>query len=468
MNSGDLPELIEAQGRWWDCRRPLDRVTYEAVGIVLMVLKYTGEAGAIWFITRRVYTPLDFINPLASARRHFTEGGPDWLTPLWLLWTLPFVAVAVVFTIRRAVDAGASPWWGLAIFVPGLNLAVMFAMAVMRSQALRVQARAEHADDHSDDQPITASRGVAILVGVCVGAVYAMLLTVVSIYAFKSYGAALFFGTPIVAGAFAGFTYNFAAPRGWGASLLVAMLPVVCVGAGLMILALEGALCLLMAAPIMLPLAIVGGVIGKGIADLQHRDRRRQRELMGCLIALPVLAFGESRLPQNEKYCVMSAIDVAAPPEKVWNYVVGFPPITAPEPWLFRLGVAGPKGARIEGRGVGATRHCDFTTGSFVEPITAWDEPRRLAFDVTEQPEPMFELTPYREIHPPHLEGSFRSTHGEFVLEELSGGGTRLVGRTWYKLELAPHAYWTVWTDWIIHRIHGRVLDHIKTLAESS
>ena len=46
------------------------------------------------------------------------------------------------------------------------------------------------------------------------------------------------------------------------------------------------------------------------------------------------------------------------------------------------------------------------------------------------------------------------------------GGHTRLVGRTWYKLEFAPHAYWTIWTDWIIHRIHGRVLEHIKTLAE--
>jgi hypothetical protein len=85
---------------------------------------------------------------------------------------------------------------------------------------------------------------------------------------------------------------------------------------------------------------------------------------------------------------------------------------------------------------------------------------------VTEQPEPMFELTPYRHIHPPHLDGAFRSTRGEFRLVELPGGRTRLEGRTWYRLEIYPHAYWTVWTDWIVHRIHLRVLRHIERLAE--
>ena len=66
------------------------------------------------------------------------------------------------------------------------------------------------------------------------------------------------------------------------------------------------------------------------------------------------------------------------------------------------------------GSGVGAERHCIFTTGEFVEPITTWDEPRQLAFNVREQPDPMIELTPYRHIHPPHLDLAFRSVRGEF------------------------------------------------------
>jgi hypothetical protein len=40
------------------------------------------------------------------------------------------------------------------------------------------------------------------------------------------------------------------------------------------------------------------------------------------------------------------------------------------------------------------------------------------------------------------------------------------VGRTWYALDIRPHAYWTIWSDWLVERIHLRVLRHIKRLAE--
>ena len=111
-------------------------------------------------------------------------------------------------------------------------------------------------------------------------------------------------------------------------------------------------------------------------------------------------------------------------------------------------------------------RYCEFTTGTFVEPITTWDEPRRLAFDVTDQPAPMFELSPYRHVHPPHLDGALQSTHGEFHLVLLPDGRTRLEGRTCYRLQMFPQSYWTLWSDLLIHRIHERVLVHIKRLSE--
>ena len=122
--------------------------------------------------------------------------------------------------------------------------------------------------------------------------------------------------------------------------------------------------------------------------------------------------------------------------------------------------------SHIEGQGVGATRYCEFTTGAFVEPITVWDPPHRLAFDVTEQPAPMFELSPYRDIHPPHLDGFMRSNRGEFRLVALDDGRTRLEGRTWYEVEMFPQWYWTLWTDSIIHRIHLRVLHHVQRISE--
>src|SRR5262249_42888891 len=130
-------------------------------------------------------------------------------------------------------------------------------------------------------------------------------------------------------------------------------------------------------------------------------------------------------------------------------------------------GIAYPIRARIDGEGVGAIRRCEFSTGPFVEPITAWEAPHRLAFDVVSQPEPMHETSPYRQIDAPHLRNGLHSRRGEFRLIPLPGGRTRLEGRTWYSVEMAPQAYWGLFSDALIHAIHARVLAHVKQLAES-
>jgi hypothetical protein len=109
-----------------------------------------------------------------------------------------------------------------------------------------------------------------------------------------------------------------------------------------------------------------------------------------------------------------------------------------------------------------------FSTGTFVEPITAWEPGRRLAFDVTEAPPPLRELTPFAGVAPPHLDGYLLSRRGEFRLVPLGDGRTRLEGSTWYELRLGPEAYWQVYSDWLIHRIHQRVLQHIRSEAEAA
>lgn len=136
-------------------------------------------------------------------------------------------------------------------------------------------------------------------------------------------------------------------------------------------------------------------------------------------------------------------------------------------PCFFRAGIAYPVRARIWGRGVGAVRHCEFSTGPFVEPITIWDEPRLLAFDVTQQPHPMRELSPYRALDPPHLSGFFQSRRCQFLFMRLPDGGTRLDGTTWYTQSLWPGSYWRLWSDYLVHKIHSRVLEHIKSESES-
>jgi hypothetical protein len=188
---------------------------------------------------------------------------------------------------------------------------------------------------------------------------------------------------------------------------------------------------------------------------------------MFMLLALPVTAVVEPTAGRALRE-VRSSVVIAAPPDAVWPQVVAFPQLPEPVDWVFRAGVAYPIRARIEGSGVGAVRYCEFSTGPFVEPITRWEPGRRLSFDVVEAPPTMQELSPYADLSPPHLQGYLRSKRGEFRLIDLGNGHTRLEGSTWYEIEMAPEAYWRIISDALIHRIHRRVLEHIKREAEGS
>jgi uncharacterized membrane protein YhaH (DUF805 family) len=457
----------------------VSRSTYLVWGTGLMLFKYVVEASAIGMTTGQLYTPRDFFNPLLSGRERFMSSAPAWLGMCLVLWSLPFVWIAVAMSIRRCRDAGLSPWTGMIMLVPLLNFAGMICLSVVPSEGVRQlqsdeDERALHSAWQSPDTDVTdvasidprPSAVVPAAAGIAAAVLYAITITVLTVTVFESYGAALFFGTPLVAGAVSAYMLNGTIAQSVARTLGHTSLVVVFCCTGFLLIGLEGAICIAMAVPIMLPIALMGALIGRAIAIETQRPRREQRGLIGCLVALPLLASLEGNLARTPTFAVTTQVDIQAPPDVVWESVVAFPEITARPAWYFRMGIASPLRSRIEGSGVGATRYCEFTTGTFVEPITTWDRPRRLAFDVTEQPEPMFELTPYRHIHPPHLDGSFRSTRGDFYLESLANQRTRLSGTTWYTLSIYPHAYWTIWSDALVHGIHRRVLEHIKINAE--
>lgn len=451
--------------RWFSLQDTVSREEYLLTGVGLMILKYAVEAGVIGSITGKFYSPLDFVNPLLSARSQFTVGAPEWLGMAWVLWTLPFVWIAVTMSVRRAMDAGASPWVGMIVLVPLVNFILMLYLAwIPQGYAEREYSKKEVSSDSADTRVATLN---AALVGIAVCMAYFLLVTLLSISAFRSYGSAVFFGAPVITGAVSAYIFNRPKERTKQATLGHSLLVVASFAGMLLVFGLEGAICIAMALPIVLPAALLGALVGRAISTKVHRESNTEKKgLVGCLLVVPFLAGMEVFIAPQTDFEVLTVVEIAAPPERVWECVVAFPEITERPEWFFRWGISCPQGARIKGKGVGAMRYCDFTTGSFVEPVTTWEPPRLLAFDVTDQPEPMTELSPYRHIHPPHLDGSFRSTHGEFRLIPLANGTTRLEGRTWYELEIYPHAYWTLWTDWLLHRIHGRVLRHIKQLAE--
>ena len=89
--------------------------------------------------------------------------------------------------------------------------------------------------------------------------------------------------------------------------------------------------------------------------------------------ALPLLfGFETSTKSKPTVHEVVSKVEIDAPIEKVWQNVVAFPQIDKQPEGILKLGFAYPINAKIDGCGVGAVRYCNFNTGAFVEPITAW------------------------------------------------------------------------------------------------
>lgn len=402
---------------WFVPRDPVSRRAYLLSGLGLAAFKVAVEAVVTWWLTGRSLTLAGVVSPSFAVREAAMQGAPEWFGWALFLWSVPFIWIALSMSVRRAASAGVWPWLGAVVLLPGVNWLAMLALAWLPDQPGVAPPPATGAPPPSStlvDLAALRAVGAALATG---GLAFA-----VSLYAFRSYGAVL------------------------------------------LAFAFEGLICLAMAAPIVMPLAIAGTVLGKWIAEATPATLGHALPL---ILALPLVAGAEALSTAAPERCVLTTVEIDAPPEAVWPHVVSFPDLPEPDDWFFRSGIACPLRARIEGTGVGAIRHCEFTTGDFVEPITVWDQPRRLAFDVREQPDPMVELSPWRHVHPPHMhDRSLTSRRGEFRLVPLPGGRTRLEGRTWYTFDMHPQAYWTLWSELAIHKIHRRVLAHIARLAE--
>jgi hypothetical protein len=288
---------------------------------------------------------------------------------------------------------------------------------------------------------------------------YALLIVValpVILMLMGWYGLTLFVVLPLVAGAWTAVrsAKSMVGAAGYGALAgFIGSFSLVAFG-------LEGLICVAMSLPLVVPLSAIGGMCS-------YSARRRIASAPVMLAILPLFTLGFDTTATPPVYEVHSSMEIAAPPETVWHNVVTFSDIPEPQEWYFHTGLAYPKRARIEGTGPSAIRYCEFSTGPFVEPIKVWDEPRLLRFSVTSNPAPMHEWSPYGDVHPKHLDGYMISKQGQFLLTPLANGGTLLEGTTWYQHGLWPSQYWRLWSDAIIHRIHMRVLQHIKKLSET-
>jgi len=447
----------------WRFDGSVDRAPFAITGIALSILKYGIDFFLVNLLCGRRWTPLNYW--MAGDTFGALLYSPELERARWalLLTSIPFILAGVALTLRRLRSAGLAPWLVMVFFMPGLNLLMFIVLMILPPRDYAAAARGMEDALISRIIPrsgIGSALTAMILTFVPIGALILMGSTFL-----KNYGWGLFIGTPFLIGFISTFIYEYHEPRTLKQSIGVTLGSLAFLGLGLLVLAVEGIVCILMAAPIAIAVALIGTTLGHAVRAGEVRNV--PRTLLGLILAVSLLMGAEkAEDPEPPLHAVRTTVEIDAPPDRVWRHVVSFTEIPPPTELFFRTGISYPLRAEIRGHGPGAVRHCIFTTGPFVEPIETWDEPRLLAFGVTEQPAPMEEWTPYRGIHPPHLDGYFVSHRGQFRLEPLPGGRTRLEGTTWYTHRLWPTFYWGLWSDAVIHRIHGRVLRHVKRLAE--
>ena len=467
-NSHPLPDMGHGIIQFLSGRRLVGRAGFLSVALVLIVGRLNLERFAL---LGRGYNPpesiIAILNSFAFGLAPIPQ--PRDLTEDWIRWVslIPFLWVGACLALGRLQDARIPRRWALLFWIPGIRALFLLILAILPSGNATSSPESKIEGSHSFwDRWLPSSRwGCALASAIYAGAA-GVGLTVLSTQWVGEYGWALFVVMPFALGAISTWLHLRRHPATLKEAQRVSYLAVLCVGGLLFGLALEGLVCLVMATPIALLLAAMGGSVVWQI----HRahSNKSNAPLMGVVVlSLPALFAGEPLgRPEAPTFTVQSEVFVAAAPDRLWPLVVDVAGIPPDKRLWSRLGMATFRRAWTEGQGVGAIRYCEFDTGVAREPVEVWDPPRRLQLRVETTPTPLKELSIHEHIHAPHLKGFYEVQSAEFRLEPVPGG-TRLMGTTRYRHGLWPAEYWAWWCGHVVSDLQLRVLNHAKHQAEA-
>ena len=280
--------------------------------------------------TRKYLVAAWFCSPSSSpltvsSRAHWLEWFPtnyvsakelqslidyDALTRLHLTMlaiSVPFLWTGAVMTIRRLRDAGL-PLVLLAVyFLPVANLLLLIALCLAPSNWGK-----------ATEKPLglvappgkLASALLAIVINGLLGAALVYFATTVV----QAYGWGVFVGAPLSLGFTAAVIFSWGTRRKLAECLGVAYMSVLLVALMLLAVAIEGFVCIAMAAPIWLIFASIGGFLGHAVSAAMSADRLVHVTAAPLLFSLllPALEAWLNREPGLRE--VSTEIIIEAPP----------------------------------------------------------------------------------------------------------------------------------------------------------
>ena len=254
----------------WTWDRILDRMPYLLTGVLLFLVKFALD----WMIATQgfgqFWSPLNYlIWPNDRVLRVLELGDPErWFSLTMLLVSLPFIWIGVILSLHRLRATGLPLSFIVFFFVPLVNLLLfMFLMLLPTQEVLTVLAVPRRFEPlrRVHRRMVHESYWRSGLVALAVTVPCAVLGVLLGAQVLQSYGFSLFVGAPFALGMISVLLFGFSRPQPFGACLATAMTASALAGVAIFVVAFEGAICIIMAAPIGFVLAFLGALVGYAI-----------------------------------------------------------------------------------------------------------------------------------------------------------------------------------------------------------
>jgi hypothetical protein len=229
----------------------------------------------------------------------------------------------------------------------------------------------------------------------------------------------------------------------------------------------EGWACWIMALPLFLPIASLGGLT---MGYFRLKKHKNEKTFVSLLVLLPLLISPVEQLIGSipGRYEAYTYIDIHSDRSHIWENVTRVKAIKREQDkgWLTStLGFPRPIRAELNYNGVGAYRKAIFSKGLvFHEEVSSYLDQRSMHFSIKANPYEIPSTTMDKHVV---IGGNyFDVLDGTYVLQQLSPGTYRLHLYSHFKMTTTFNFYASWWAGWIMKDIQNNILQVVKERAE--
>lgn len=252
----------------------------------------------------------------------------------------------------------------------------------------------------------------------------------------------------------------------WG--VLMPMLATFVGSIAAIVTTLEASFCVIVAFPILIAMAISGGIVAALM--MRGMGSRRTYFYTPLFIFLPYLVAPLEQLLQipPKHISISDSIEVDASANVIWQEIASVPEIQSHEirnSWIYRLGFPKPKAATLSHKGVGGKRIATFERDvSFFEVIETWSPPEILSFTI--EADPAFVPANAFDEHI-IIGGRFYDVlDGTYQIEVISANRCQLHLTSNHRLGSNFNSYAGWWSKVIMNEIQATILEVVAKRAE--